>query len=83
MIDDPVKHHLKRIQHANSAVHALLYLKFKIFDESETGEMPDWWGESHQEGINDVIICCAETIEASATWLDNNYSPSENDHAGE
>lgn len=82
MISDPVKHHLKKIQRANSAISALMHLQFKVFDESETGEMPEWWGENHQQGINDAINCCAETIDSSATWLEN-QSLIEQDHDGE
>lgn len=72
MSEEITKHHLARIRDANSAISGLMRLKFTLLDESDTGEMPEWWGEFYDEAIQNAIWFCAEAVDSSAVWLEDN-----------
>lgn len=74
------EHHREQITLANSAIGGLISLQNQMLDDTETGEMPDWFSEYYRESIHVAISACVEKIETSIEWLKAN-APEQPEHS--
>ncbi|MGN8157102.1 hypothetical protein ACS8YF_00320 [Salinisphaera sp. SWV1] len=62
---------LDELRDMAAAVDGLLKLQEKIFDDSGTGEMPEWWSERYQSAINLAIGACVEKTSIALEFLED------------